>query len=304
MLTMIPKTAPRHRRFLPVMILPLLLSLACAGGNLFNRSASTTPVPTATLDAILLQVEVTVIYPSATPTPIATNTPIPSPTPFPTDTPIPTFTPPPTNTPAPPTPIPTNTPPVPPTPEIVGVISPVEPQHNLTLPARVRDFEFKWQWSVAQGCAIPPIYAFELRIWPARPGFGPLPAMDPLQSRTDVFCDPTSGLFGYRVDNLKRTPGAQAVAVETAGTGPFNWNVALLRIFPDITPLAVSEPRTFIIPDEYVGPYDTSRPTVTCLNFSEWLEAQALFLATGGPGQDLNGLDPDGNGIACDELRK
>lgn len=288
------------------MILALLLSLACSGSNLFNRSASTTPSPTATLNTILLQVEVTVIYPSATPPPMLTSTPIPAPTSFPTDTPIPTFTPPPTNTPAPPTPIPTNTPvvtPVP-TPEIVGVIIPVEPQHNLTMAATVRDFEFKWQWSEAQSCTLPPAYAFELRIWPARPGFGPLPAMDAIQSRADVFCDPTSGLFGFRVDNLKRTPGAQAVAVETASTGPFNWNVALLRIYPDVEPLTVSEPRTFIIPDDYVGPYDTSRPTATCSNFSEWLEAQALFLASGGPGQDLNGLDPDHNGIACDELRK
>jgi hypothetical protein len=187
---------------------------------------------------------------------------------------------------------------------VIGAVIPVEPQHNTILSPAARDFEFKWQWTAAQGCDIPPEYAFELRIWPARPGFGPLPAMDALLERASVFCDPMNGLFGYRVDNLKNTAGARAVAIETAGTGPFNWHVALLRIHPEIEVLTVSDPRTFVIPDTYVGPYDTSRPTVTCLEFSDWLEAQALFLATGGPGADLNNLDPDGNGVACDELRQ
>jgi hypothetical protein len=181
----------------------------------------------------------------------------------------------------------------------------VEPQSNLTLPATVRDFEFKWRWSRGEGCQLSSEYVFELRIWPTRLDFaGPIPAMDALQDRSAVFCDATSGLYGYRVDNLKNTAGPQAVAVQTAATGDFFWNVALLKIFPDIKPVATSDTRMFTIPSNYVGPYDTSRPTVTCSNFSVWLEAQALFLATGGPGPDINGLDSDGNGIACDELRK
>jgi hypothetical protein len=167
----------------------------------------------------------------------------------------------------------------------------------------VRDFEFKWQWTGSADCQIPPDYAFELRIWSALPGYAPLPAMDAIQSRPDVACDPTSKQFLYRVDNLKNIAGAQAVAVQTAATGPFLWNVALLRIHPEVKELTVSETRIFHIPSYYVGPWDPSRPTATCLDFAVWLEAQALFLAAGGPAADPNGLDPDGNGIACDELR-
>lgn len=269
-----------------------------------SRPAATPTTPTT--DAVIVAFAATVIYyptpPALTATPVvATTAPSPTPLPPPTDTPQPTVTPMPTVTPAPPTPSP---PPPSPTTENLGAVTLLEPQHNLILPAQVRDFEFKWRWSGSANCqGLPPGYMFELRIWPARAGFGPLPAMDALQEQAAVACDLLSGVYHYRVDNLKKIAGTQAVAVETAATGPFNWDVAILRIYPDITPVVVSEPRIFTIPDTYVGPYDTSRPTATCLNFSEWLEAQALFLATGGPGTDLNGLDPDGNGIACDELR-
>jgi hypothetical protein len=182
---------------------------------------------------------------------------------------------------------------------VVGFITLEEPKPDLIMPVQVRDFEFKWRYS--EGCNLPNEYAFELRIWP--PAGQPMGAMDAIAQRDQVYCDPVSGLYSYTVPNLKDAPGPMSVAVETAATGPFLWNVALLRTYPAIVPVATSDARIFTIPGDYVGPYDTIRPTVTCLNFSNWLEAQALYLATGGPGTDLNNLDPDHNGIACDELR-
>ena len=296
-----PKTGKQAGYRVAILIL-LFISLAC-GSNL-PFSASPTPTPT---EPKLVQVDVEVIYPSptatATPPP---NTPSDSVPPPPTDTPPPSPTPTPTSTPIPPIPIPTNTAPPPPptpTPEVIGEIILLEPESDILLPVKVRDYEFKWRWTGRAGCQLPSEYAFEVRIWP--PGLEtPLGAMDAIHHRPDVYCDPVSGLYSYTVPNLKDTPGAMAVAVETAGTGPFLWNVALMRTYPAIVPLATAPPRFFTIPGDYVGPYDTSRPTVTCLDFSVWLEAQALYLATGGPRVDLNNLDPDGNGIACDELRK
>jgi hypothetical protein len=290
----------KHQLYCLIIVLLTSLSLACSTFSAWFSSSSPTKTPTPPQ---LVEVAVTVVYPTAT----ATSTPLPTLTPTPTTPP--TDTPPPlptdttTATPVPPTPAPTNTlsPPTPtPTEEVAGIITLVEPEHNLLMPVLVRDFEFKWRWS--GGCELSTEYAFELRIWP--PGGEPMGAMDAITHRKDVYCDPVSGLYSYTVPNLKDAPGPMSVAVETAATGPFLWNVALLRTYPAIVPVATSDTRMFTIPGDYVGPYDTTRPTVTCLNFSNWLEAQALFLATGGPAVDLNKLDPDGNGIACDELRR
>ena len=45
--------------------------------------------------------------------------------------------------------------------------------------------------------------------------------------------------------------------------------------------------------------YDPAGQDRDCDDFSNWQEAQAFFLATQ---NDSHGLDPDGNGIACEEL--
>jgi hypothetical protein len=40
-----------------------------------------------------------------------------------------------------------------------------------------------------------------------------------------------------------------------------------------------------------------------CDDFASQAEAQAFFLAQGGPSRDPHGLDADNDGIACEELR-
>ncbi len=37
--------------------------------------------------------------------------------------------------------------------------------------------------------------------------------------------------------------------------------------------------------------------------FDAWSEAQSIYGVPGGPGRDPHGLDPDGDGMACEELR-
>lgn len=40
----------------------------------------------------------------------------------------------------------------------------------------------------------------------------------------------------------------------------------------------------------------------SCNDFGSWAEAQAFFVASGGPTRDPFGLDADGDGVACEAL--
>lgn len=116
-----------------------------------------------------------------------------------------------------------------------GTINLALPQDNLALPEKTELFEFRWRWSLAAACELPPPgYGFELRIWPDRPEYGPLGAMgDASMSQASVFCDPNTALFGYQIPNLQKTP-----AVKEAGAGRFRWDVALVRLDPYETVIA------------------------------------------------------------------
>ena len=48
--------------------------------------------------------------------------------------------------------------------------------------------------------------------------------------------------------------------------------------------------------------YDPTGPDRNCADFDRWEEAQEFYLAAGGPDSDPNGLDKDGNGVACESL--
>ena len=85
--------------FILIAALVLILTPACALGNLMSRQEAPPPTPTRTPK------------PTFTPTPLDTPTPVVAPTNTPTATPVETATPVPTNTPeVPPTETPTNTP--------------------------------------------------------------------------------------------------------------------------------------------------------------------------------------------------
>jgi micrococcal nuclease len=53
----------------------------------------------------------------------------------------------------------------------------------------------------------------------------------------------------------------------------------------------------------YGGPYDPAGADRDCGDFATWQEAQAFFLAAGGPETDRHRLDQGGvDGIACEAL--
>ena len=47
------------------------------------------------------------------------------------------------------------------------------------------------------------------------------------------------------------------------------------------------------------GRYNEDRYRKACSEFASPDQAQAAFLASGGPDRDRRGLDPDGDGFAC-----
>ena len=49
--------------------------------------------------------------------------------------------------------------------------------------------------------------------------------------------------------------------------------------------------------------YDPNGPDRDCPDFRTWTEAQAFFVAAGGPGRDPHRLDRDRDGIPCEALR-
>ncbi len=308
---------PKSLKFLLAMALSTLFILACTVGRLPARlfPPTSTPIPTPSG----IQFETTVVYlvgePETTLTPaepVSTLEVAPSPTLAlpPTDTPAftPTATPKPTNTPMLPTDTPepdptiTSTTPLTQTTVIsgdvaTGSIGLIDPQDGLSLPANVGGLEFKWQWSEGAGCRLPEGYGFEVRIWPAAPCCGPLGVMDAVTSQGDIGCDPETGVRRYQVVDLKGTPGVKAT-----GVGKFLWDVVYVQLDP-YTPLVASPPRMFEITLNYSGPIDPFGEDLSCGDFPSWTEAQAVFMAAGGPSQDPHGLDPDTNGIACEELR-
>jgi micrococcal nuclease len=48
--------------------------------------------------------------------------------------------------------------------------------------------------------------------------------------------------------------------------------------------------------------YDPQGPDRNCADFATQAEAQAFFVAAGGPTRDPHRLDGDGDGVACEAL--
>ena len=297
-------------------ILPAAFVLACASGNLpttfdFIGAAEPGPAvgvtlvyretitPTGTLAitvtptfAALQSVTRTVTVPAA-PVALATDTPLPKPsaTPIPTNTQIPLPSPSPTdqvNIITPTAPLFTISGGQP-----VGTLNLVAPEQDISYPANVGGVEFKWHWS--GGCQAPEGHGFQIRIRPAITGTVPLGVMDVMEGQKYIGCDVDTGFRSYVLNNLKGAPG-----VLEAHTGKFLWDVAYVKLEPYIE-LAISPPRIFEITFKYTGPIDPHGADLSCSDFPSWTEAQAIFILAGG--NDPHGLDEDGNGIACEELR-
>ena len=72
------------------------------------------------------------------------------------------------------------------------------------------------------------------------------------------------------------------------------------NIFPDPTPTDTPTPTSPLPPG--CGPHDPHGPDLDCGDFSTHREAQACFIAAGGPDRDPHRLDGDRNGLACERL--
>lgn len=190
-----------------------------------------------------------------------------------------------------------------------GVISLLAPASGQTFPPTVGPAEFKWHWDgpiLANSCQPAEGYGFELRIGSTQPGSGLLGVMDVVLDQSRISCDPMAGVYNYTVLDLKRAPGVmETYRGDFRWDGHFQWDVALVSLHPYVPPYSASAPNFFEISlNDYRGPLDPFGVQLICSDFPSWIEAQAVFLAAGGPSKDAHKLDPDRNQIACDELRQ
>ena len=196
-----------------------------------------------------------------------------------------------------------------PGPRPAGIITLIAPEGKPTFPANIGPVEFRWKWEGdGSPCNLVMGYGFEIRIGSTRPGFSPLGVFDARISQDKLSCDPGTGIYSYTVPDLKSVPGVRATFVgEYRWDGQFAWYVTLVSVNPyqDPGPETASELHHFEISlSDYTGAFDPFGEPLTCKKFAGWTEAQAVFLAAGGPGKDPHKLDKDGNQIACDELRQ
>jgi hypothetical protein len=165
----------------------------------------------------------------------------------------------------------------------------------MSYPSNVGGVEFKWQWS--GGCPPPKDNGFQVRIREAVTGTIPLGVMEVKETQEYVGCNPDTGIYSFHLNNLKGAPGVLE-AQKQARLGKFLWEVSYVKLDPFVE-LTVSGPRLFEITFAYTGPLDPNGADLECSDFPSWAEAQAVFYAAGG---DPHDLDPDRDGIACNEL--
>lgn len=177
-----------------------------------------------------------------------------------------------------------------------------------TFGADVGPMEFKWRWDgpILEGkCQPAERYGFEIRVWSQQPGYTPLGVMDVIQDQAKVGCDHEAKVFNFTVLDIKQAPGIKQTFIDERWDGHFQWDVTLVSLQPYVSPDWAPPSKPFDITlSQYAGPLDPLGEPLACGAFSSWIEAQAVFLASGGPGQDFHQIDRDGNGLACDELRK
>lgn len=175
----------------------------------------------------------------------------------------------------------------------------VSPSPEMKFPVNIQAVEFQWKWHTKPQCGAPPnAYGFLVQVW-RKEGGTSIGVMDAAKDRRFIFCNPDTGIYNYRLNDLRNAPG---VGRRELGVGEFYWNVAYVQLNP-FKIISQSEPNSFEITLNYTGPLDPNGFDLSCSDFASWGEAQAIFLAAGGPEQDPHGLDPDTNSYACDQLR-
>lgn len=108
------------------------------------------------------------------------------------------------------------------------------------------------------------------------------------------------------LSNAPVTPGRFAPNVPTyaGGSAATIANRSAIGVGYERVPVRYS---SSLLPDSARVSYGTVRfnpflPLRDCSEFASQVSAQAFFVAAGGPSVDRHNLDPDGNGIACENL--
>jgi hypothetical protein len=299
---LLPESAAESRpRLLFGLNLTRMLGNLPLIGNFFGPipvAGEIQPTPAVSLPPVSPEVAETIqplVDTTPRPVPFATDTAIPPPpetvTPAATFTP---FSPPPTLALSTPTAVTGQAFTAPGQGQNFGVINLLGPDQDFSYPASVGGTEFKWQWSGS--CALPQNHGFQIRIHAAMTGTVPLGVMDVTKEQQYIGCG-GDGIYSFTVNNLKGAPGVKQTHI-----GKFLWDVAYIQLDPYLE-LTTSGPRLFEITLAYDGPIDPFGPDLACPDFPSWAEAQAVFLLAKKLGPDYHGLDPDGNGTACEELR-
>ncbi len=193
-----------------------------------------------------------------------------------------------------------------------GEIKLIKPGPNAGYPANVSQVEFVWEWDRQDGaepCTPLVGYGFELRLKSTRPDpdFTFLGVYDAANSEELLGCDPNTNTYSYLIPDIRTTDAVKATFVgENRWDGQFYWDVALVSTNPYRPPEVATAPNTFnIFLSDYTGSFDPFGEALKCTDFPSWIEAQAVYLKANeqvpNPQRDL---DPDGDDVACDELRQ
>ncbi|HZT06023.1 MAG TPA: S8 family serine peptidase, partial [Chloroflexota bacterium] len=123
----------------------------------------------------------------------------------------------------------------------------------------------------------------------ATPSLVPSPTLTPTSNVAPATATPTNALAVSATATF-------GVATPTPTPAPTITTNAVPSPTPSQTPSGSGTPSAALpTPTATVG-------SVNCSGFATWAEAQAFFLAHGGPTQDPFGLDGDHDGIACESL--
>jgi micrococcal nuclease len=110
---------------------------------------------------------------------------------------------------------------------------------------------------------------------------------------------------GYAHEYTYRTPYARQGAYRAAAAAAREAGAGLWAptACAGAAETAAPAPGNVVADFAYGGPYDPAGPDRDCGDFGTWQEAQAFFLAAGGPDTDRHRLDQGGaEGIACEAL--
>jgi micrococcal nuclease len=123
----------------------------------------------------------------------------------------------------------------------------------------------------------------------------PYAYVDAFRAARDLAIAREAGLWSPATCAVDTTrPAAPPPVVESSQPEPVPASPA-----PAFQPVA---PAPKPAPPTYSGRYDPSGPDRDCPDFRTHAEAQAFFIAAGGPGSDRHRLDADRDGIACEAL--